>query len=167
MRLSVGIVLQTLGDDQISHYIISQLNTLVKERSDTDYIVYVDYQAPCSMTPLFAIMHNSELNGHLGPVVCFGIKYAPLLLETYYRKYFYIPNLEHRNYNIPKEELNKWFNGEIKLIADNENLAKDIENEFNLEQNIIVIIPQFNLAGITQYLHDETTQDKLPFSLTL
>lgn len=166
-RLSVGIILPTLGDDQVSQFIVSQLNQVSYERQDTDYIVYLDFHSPMSATPKFAIMHNSEITGHFGPMLCMGIKFAPMLLEANFGKYMYLPNLEHRNYNIPKTELSKWFCGPIKLIAESEKLAVEVEKEFELEENSIVIIPQFNMSGITQYLHDEAKNHQLPFSFTL
>lgn len=136
--MKLGITLNNIGANQLSYYILQQLNSQIFHDIDT-IIFYSILHKPC-LVPNVGVMHVSEIWGYDGVLIATDLTSAARVLRSPgpTKKYFYIWDLEWR-INGPHEysQLSQIYcNPKLEIITRSESHQSLIKNCWNRDSKI-------------------------------
>lgn len=153
--MNLGVFVNNLGPSQLAYSVITELNKLVKERTDIAPVVFTtEPNPPCAKIET-GIFNQSEIWGFNGKVVATSLQGAHQLLQTpgQLERYFYIWDLEwlRMTQGFVYDELLKIYSDpRLKLICRSQDHANIMKNNFNVE--ITGIVENFNIKELLEIL---------------
>ena len=119
--MKAGILVKRIDSSQLGFNITNSINYISNHLVNVDIIVFSQEPSSPPMTPLFAIMPETEVWGFDGPVISTNLETAATLINVTgpTKKYFYVWDLEWmRLENFTHKQLSKIYNDEaIELIT--------------------------------------------------
>ena len=144
--MKLGVMLEDTSANQLSYYVIRNLNFATNNDKDEDFVVFFENATPSVIQPAFAIMNSSEIWNFDGVLISTTATNTLLSINAIApkKKFFYVWDLEWArphgkgfNYMIKA-----YSNKEVNLIARSDDHAKAIKNYCN--RDVCGIVPDFN-----------------------
>ncbi len=153
MKDRLGFIVNHLGNTQMAHFLIHNVNEHLEKHYDTDIIVFFENVVRTHTTPHFAGMNVNEAWDFNGTVVATSLSTAEKLLTFpgKKRRLLYVYDLEWLR---PPEREFGWYesiyrNPRIELIARSESHALIIENTWS--RRPIGVVEDFNIKKLITY----------------
>ena len=115
--MKAGILVDRIDGSQLSFNITACVNHISNNMVNTDIIIFTKEPSAPVLTPLFAIMPETEIWGFDAPVISTSLETASTLLQATgpTQKYFYVWDLEWMR-------LQDFMHSNLSAIYNNENI---------------------------------------------
>lgn len=150
--MKAGILIRSLGMNQMSYQMTTQLNQISQLPDYWDISVFYNEYEPIIGTPFFACYQQIGVWTFDGPVMATDLTTAKILINALRppKKYFYLWNLEWLYQPHAVAELqNVYCHPKLELIARSQEHADLISK---LWKKPVAIIEDFNYEQLTQTL---------------
>ncbi len=119
--MKAGILVDRLDSSQMGFNIVNSINHISDNMTNVDIIVFTREPSTPPITPLFAVMPETEVWGFNAPIISTSLETASILINVTgpTKKYFYVWDLEWmRLENFMHKDLSEIYNNEgIELIS--------------------------------------------------
>ena len=150
--MKLGIILEDTSANQLSYYVIRNLNLAANNNRDKDFVVFFENATPNVIQPTFAIMNSSEIWNFDGVLISTTASNTLLSINAIApeKKFFYVWDLEWARPHGKRFDymIEAYNNPEISLIARSDDHAKAIHNYCN--RDVCGIVPNFNMDQLME-----------------
>ena len=150
--MKLGTLIEDTSANQLSYYVIRNLNLATSDNEDEDFVVFFENATPNVIQPAFAVMNSSEIWNFDGVLISTTAANTLLSINAIApaKKFFYVWDLEWtRSHGKDFDYMIKAYkNKEGNLIARSDDHAKAIKNYCN--RDVCGIVSNFNINQLME-----------------
>ena len=160
--MKLGTLIEDTSANQLSYYVIRNLNLATSDNEDEDFVVFFENATPNVIQPAFAVMNSSEIWNFDGVLVSTSVSNTLLSVSAIApkKRYFYVWDLEWTRPRGKDYEYNisAYSDKDVSLIARSDDHAKAIKNYCN--RDVCGIVSNFNLNQLMDVINNEQVLTK-------
>ena len=147
-----GVILKDLSASWLSYLVLKQINTIIEEKTNDDFVIFFENVAPMCMAPKCATMSVNEIWNFEGTLVSTDFSTHEMLnavINNKCNKIFYIWDLEWlRNKKNFIENISILRNPDVEIVVRNKIHSKAFRNYANREPDHV--ISNFNILELME-----------------